>query len=167
MENIQTVLEYFNQYGYLFLIGIVFLEYLNLPGLPAGIILPAVGIMAKMNGMSFGWSLILSIISGLIGSLVLYWGGYYLGNPVIETCGIKFPRSVAAIESSKQYVNKYGNKGILISRMIPVARTLISLIAGVFRINIFSFLFYSTIGISIWNFTFIYAGYLCGDLFIK
>ena len=45
MININDILSYMDKYGYLFLAGIVFLEYLNLPGLPAGIIMPAAGIL--------------------------------------------------------------------------------------------------------------------------
>ena len=45
--DINTMLQYIGKYGYIFLAAIVFLEYLNLPGLPAGIIMPAAGILVK------------------------------------------------------------------------------------------------------------------------
>ena len=47
MKDINNILQYIGQYGYIFLAIIVFLEYLNLPGFPAGIIMPAAGILVK------------------------------------------------------------------------------------------------------------------------
>ena len=56
------MLQYITKYGYIFLAIIVFLEYLNLPGLPAGIIMPAAGILIKSDGLSFIYTLIISVI---------------------------------------------------------------------------------------------------------
>ena len=78
MENIQTILNYFTEYGLLFMFIIVFLEYMNLPGLPAGIIMPAAGILIASHGMNFGMALIVSVIAGLLGSYVLYFLGFFL-----------------------------------------------------------------------------------------
>ena len=76
MININDILSYMDKYGYLFLAGIVFLEYLNLPGLPAGIIMPAAGILIKSRGLNFPFTLITSVIAGLLGSWCLYAIGY-------------------------------------------------------------------------------------------
>ena len=84
MININDILSYMDKYGYLFLAGIVFLEYLNLPGLPAGIIMPAAGILIKSRGLNFPFTLITSVIAGLLGSWCLYAIGYYCGNPIID-----------------------------------------------------------------------------------
>jgi len=73
MDNIQIVLNYFSEYGLVFLFLIVFLEYMNLPGLPAGIIMPAAGILIAGNDMDFITALVISVIAGLFGSYVLYF----------------------------------------------------------------------------------------------
>ncbi|MTP85329.1 DedA family protein, partial [Turicibacter sanguinis] len=70
--DIYTVLDYFSTYGLYFLFIIVFLEYMNLPGLPAGIIMPAAGILIASSDMNFMTALIVSIMAGLLGSYVLY-----------------------------------------------------------------------------------------------
>ena len=79
----------------------------------------------------------------------------------------KFPKSKRAIDKTYTYIDKYGNTGIFIARLIPVARTLISLIAGTFNMEFVKFAFYSVIGITIWNFVYIYIGYAFGHLFLK
>ena len=53
MDVVESVWHYFMLYGYYFLFLIVFLEYLNLPGLPAGIIMPAAGILIASQQGSF------------------------------------------------------------------------------------------------------------------
>ena len=167
MADINNILQYIKQYGYIFLAIIVFLEYLNLPGLPAGIIMPAAGILVKYDGLSFIYTLIISVISGLLGSFVLYALGHYCGKPILKKIQNKFPKLKKAIDKTYKYMDNYSNNGILIARVIPVARTLISLVAGTFNVGFVNFTLYSVIGITIWNFAFIYAGYAFSYLFLK
>lgn len=167
MKDINNILQYIGQYGYIFLAIIVFLEYLNLPGFPAGIIMPAAGILVKSDGLNFIYTLIISVISGLLGSFILYALGHYCGRPLLNKLQNRFPKSKKAIDKTYKYMDRYGNVGIAIARVIPVARTLISLVAGTFNVEFIKFTLYSIIGITIWNFIFIYAGYAFGYLFLK
>lgn len=164
--TIDTLLEYFSTYGQWILFLIVFLEYLNLPGLPAGIIMPAAGILISRSQMNFSSALFISVIAGLLGSIVLYCLGKYLGKPVVDKLQNKYPKMKKAVDKTYTYVNKYGDKGVFVARLIPVARTIISIVAGVFNIGLIRYLIYSTMGITIWNLAFIYAGYAFGYLFI-
>ncbi|MGL4336147.1 MAG: DedA family protein [Turicibacter sp.] len=165
--DIQTVLEYFSVYGLLFLFIIVFLEYMNLPGLPAGIIMPAAGILVARADMSFTTALIVSIIAGLLGSYVLYVMGYYLGKPLLDKYYKKYQRLQNPLDKAVNFTDKHGNKGVFVARLIPVARTIVSLTAGTFRMKFLPFTLYSICGITIWNLAYIYAGYAFGYLFLK
>lgn len=163
--DIYSILDYFTTYGLYFLFIIVFLEYLNLPGLPAGIIMPAAGILIANSEMSFVKALIVSVLAGILGSYVLYFIGYYLGKPLLDKFYAKFVKLQPSIDKAISYTDRHGNKGVFIARLIPVARTLISLTAGTLRMNVIPFTLYSIMGIIIWNFVFIYAGYAFGYLF--
>lgn len=163
--DIQTVLNYFTQYGLIFLFVIVLLEYMNLPGLPAGIIMPAAGILIAGRDMNFITALIVSVLAGLLGSYVLYFIGYFLGKPVLDKFYQKYKKLRPSINKAISYTEKHGSKGVFIARLIPVARTLISLTVGTMRMNFLSFTIYSILGITIWNSVFIYAGYAFGYLF--
>ncbi len=165
--DIYTVLDYFSTYGLYFLFIIVFLEYMNLPGLPAGIIMPAAGILIASSDMNFMTALIVSIMAGLLGSYVLYFIGYFLGKPILDKFYQKFVNLQPSIDKAIGYTDRHGNKGVFIARLIPVARTLISLTVGTLRMNFVSFSLYSMAGIAIWNIVFIYAGYAFGYLFLK
>ncbi|MEE1236680.1 MAG: VTT domain-containing protein, partial [Turicibacter sp.] len=125
--DIQTVLNYFTQYGLIFLFVIVLLEYMNLPGLPAGIIMPAAGILIAGRDMNFITALIVSVLAGLLGSYILYFIGYFLGKPVLDKFYQKYKKLRPSINKAISYTEKHGSKGVFIARLIPVARTLISL----------------------------------------
>ena len=127
----------------------------------------AAGILVKSDGLNFIYTLIISVIAGLLGSFILYILGHYCGKPILSKLQNKFPKSKKAIDKIYKYIDKYGNIAILVARVIPVARTLISLVAGTFNIGFIEFTLYSIIGITIWNFIFIYAGYAFGYLFLK
>lgn len=163
--DIQTVLNYFTQYGLIFLFVIVLLEYMNLPGLPAGIIMPAAGILIAGRDMNFITALIVSVLAGLLGSYILYFIGYFLGKPVLDKFYQKYKKLRPSINKAISYTEKHGSKGVFIALLIPVARTLISLTVGTMRMNFLSFTIYSILGITIWNSVFIYAGYAFGYLF--
>lgn len=167
MDAVEIFKNYFYEYGMLLLFIIVFLEYLNLPGLPAGIIMPLAGMMCASSNLSIIASILTSIIAGLLGSICLYLIGFYVGEPSLRWLERKYPKVRKPIKNAISYCEKYGDKGVFISRLIPVARTLSSLIAGTFRINIFKFSIYSLLGITIWNSVFIFAGYLFGDIIFK
>ena len=78
--TIQELTHYFIQYGAFFIYLIVLLEYLNLPGFPAGVIMPLAGIWASQGEISFPVVMILTVAAGLTGSWALYLLGRYGGN---------------------------------------------------------------------------------------
>lgn len=166
MDKIQIVIEYFSTYGLIFLFVIIFLEYLNFPGLGAAIIMPALGIAIAKAEINFFVALGISVLAGALASYILFALSYWFGGPILTKVYNKFPKSRKSIDKVCLYVENYGDKGVLITRLIPVGRTLIPFVAGMFRMNIIKFSIYSTLGIAIWNGVFIYAGYAFGYWFI-
>ena len=63
--SIQTLTNYFLEYGAFFIFLIVLLEYLNLPGFPAGVIMPLSGIWASQGEISFPLVMVLTVAAGL------------------------------------------------------------------------------------------------------
>ena len=162
-----SLLDYLSQYGTVFIFIIIFLEYLNLPGLPAAIIMPVAGLWVSRGNMNFLIVVILSVVAGLIGSWCLYFLGFYGGNFLLEKYTTKFPKQKQYIENKLEYLRNKGGKGVFISRLIPVARTIIAIPAGVLKMNFLKFTVYSAIGIFIWNIVFISAGYILGEGILK
>lgn len=165
--DVNAITQYIAQYGMLFLFLIVFLEYLNLPGFPAGIIMPVAGIWAYSSDVNFIYALAVSVIAGLIGSWILYLVGLYGGELVLKKYTNKFPKHKNYIENKLNYLREKGYVGVFISKLIPMARTLISIPAGVLKLNFFKYTIYSALGITIWNGVFMGAGYIFGEGILK
>lgn len=166
MNNVQMVLEYFARYGLIFVFVIMFLEYLNFPGLGAAIIMPAIGMAVAKAHINFLFALAISIIAGELASYILYGISYWFGKPILTWIYKKYPKSRKSIDKVCRYIESYGDKGVLIIRLVPAVRTLIPFVAGMFRMNIIKFSIYSIIGITIWNSVLMYAGYAFGYYFI-
>lgn len=161
MEFKSLVTEFIINYGLVSIFIVVALEYANLP-LPSEVVLPLVGIFAFEYNMNFTQVVIASILGGITGCIINYYLGYKFGKPLIEIIMGKFPKTEKSIISSYSWIKKYAKVSVMISRLVPVARTFISIVAGVIKMNILTFIIYSTIGIGIWNLTLISAGYLLG-----
>ena len=150
------------QYGLISIFLIVMLEYANFP-LPSEVVLPFIGIMVSKGNIDFGLALTISIIGGIVGSTINYLLGLYFGKPILKYMMKKYPKTRYSIKSSMWWMNKYGKISVMLARVIPVARTIISIPAGINKMNINIFVLYSTIGISLWNTVLIFLGYILGD----
>lgn len=133
--NMQDLTEYFLKYGAFFIYLIVFLEYLNLPGFPAGVIMPLSGIWAARGEISFPLVMLITLAAGLTGSWLLYFLGRLGGPKVMGFYFRKFPKHREAVEEKMEYLRKKGSIGVFISKLIPVARTLISIPAGMIKMD--------------------------------
>lgn len=162
----EIIMEYFTRYGSVAIFVIVLLEYLNLPGFPAGVIMPLAGLWAAKGHILFPIAILITVAAGLTGSLILYMVGYTGGDFVLQKYLDKFPRQRPAIESKLEWVRQKGGLGIFLSKLIPMIRTLISIPAGVSRMNMAKYIVSSTLGIFVWNLVFVGAGYFMGDMLL-
>lgn len=165
--DIQSFLTLFSEYGLIILFVIVFLEYMNLPGLPAGVIMPAAGILVSQSRLNIFIAIIVSVIAGVLGSLVLYALGYFGGVPVLKKLNEKSEKARKFIQRCTDIVEKKGDVGLVVCRLIPVLRTIVSIPAGVFRIPLKKFIALSAVGILGWNLALILFGYFFGQVLIK
>lgn len=161
--ELNTMLSYMSQYGLFFLAFIIFLEYLNLPGFPAGIILPVAGVWASSADVGFLLALIVSVVAALVASWILYGIGWYSGDFLLKKYIKKFPNQKEYIDKKLEYLREKGNMGVFVSKLIPMARTIISIPAGVLRLNFIQYTISSTLGIAIWNGVLMSIGYFLGQ----
>ena len=161
--NLTTLTQYFTQYGAIAIFVIVLLEYLNLPGFPAGVIMPLAGVMAAKGDISFPIVMLITTAAGLTGSLALYILGRKGGELFLNTYLKRFPKHRKGIEKNIDWIRKKGAMGVFLSKLIPMIRTLISIPAGVLKMPLNQYVVSSTLGIFVWNLAFVGAGYLLGD----
>jgi len=161
--DISTISGYFSQYGLLAVFVIVFLEYLNLPGFPAGIIMPLAGIMSASGNNNFIVTIIVSTAAGVLGSVLLYCLGRFGGTAFARLVQRRFPKQQTKIEESLEWLKGKGYIGVFIAKLIPAVRTLISIPAGMIGLNPVKYIAWSTLGVLIWNTVFIGAGFFLGE----
>lgn len=154
---------YFTKYGAIAIFIIVFLEYLNLPGFPAGIIMPLSGIMAARGNIGFFWVMVITVAAGLLGSLMLYGLGWKGGEVFLRAYTRRFPKQKETLEKNLEWVRQRGSMGVFLGKLLPMIRTLVSIPAGVVKMNLGKYVLSSTCGIFLWNFVFVGAGYVLGD----
>ncbi|MDD5032762.1 MAG: DedA family protein [Candidatus Pacebacteria bacterium] len=145
--------------------GIVFLMALESTAmpLPSEAIMPFAGFLWFLGKMSFGWIIFFSTIGSIIGSLLSYFIGFYAGEPFIKKFGKYFLINEEHLEATEKFFKKFGSKTILFSRFIPVIRHLISLPAGIGKMNLLKFSSYTILGAGIWNAFLTYLGYYLGE----
>lgn len=153
----------FMKYGWIAIFTIVFLEYLNLPGFPAGVIMPLAGIMASKGNIGFVAVMLLSVAAGLLGSLCLYALGRFGGSKLLPWYYKKFPAHQETIEKNIDWLKEKGCIAVFIAKLLPAVRTLISIPAGIIEMDLKKYVITSTCGIMIWNFVFVGAGFVMGD----
>ena len=101
--SLESLIQYFTQYGAVAIFVVVLLEYMNLPG------------------------------------------------------------HRAALEKNFEMLRRKGCAGVFVGKLIPVMRTLISIPAGVLKLNFWKYTVSSALGVAVWNLVFVGAGYFLGD----
>lgn len=158
--DIKEMISVLSSHNIYIIFIIMFLESLNLTGIPSTIILPAIGILLSLNNLSIIKILLLTIFASILGNIVFYFISYKFGSKIYDYLYNKFPKLQKCFDKAMNMSNKYGTKICLFGRLIPSIRSWISLVAGIFKVKLRDFLLYSSIGIFIWDILLILVGYL-------
>ena len=159
------VIGLIGNYGYLgMFIGMV-LEAVII-AIPSELILATGGILASKGIFNFWGAFFIGLIGSVFCAVVIYYMGYFGGQPFIKKYGKYFFMKEEDIEKSDSWFNKYGMFSALIGRNFPIIRTLISLPIGITRQSFIKFLIYTTIGSIPWTLAFVYFGYSLGNNWI-
>ena len=158
----ESIIDLMNSLGTWAVFILIVLEYACFP-MPSEIVLPLAGYYASRGQMTFPGILMLSILAGLLGSSAMYAVGYSGGRALLNYVAAKFKWSRQSIQAAIAWFDRYGRGSLLAARVIPIARTYISLVAGAARMRFDRFIFLSLLGISIWNLVLVGLGYYLGS----
>lgn len=165
--TLQNFLDFFAQYGYWFILGVCYCEYLNLPGFPAGIIMPAIGILAAQSNLNIWLALALSILAGTLASLTIYLICRYGGAPLLHKLFSKSKGFTNFVIQCREKIERGGNKALFVCRLIPVLRTIVSIPAGLLAVPVRDYIVWSTAGIACWNTVLIIFGYFGSGMVVQ
>ena len=159
------VIDLISNYGYFGMFLGMVLEAVII-AIPSELILATGGILASKKIFSFLGAFLTGLLGSVFCAIVIYFMGYFGGQPFIKKYGKYFFMKEDELEKSDSWFNKYGMLAALIGRNFPIVRTLISLPIGIMRLSFLKFLIYTTIGSIPWTFAFVYVGYMLGEKWI-
>jgi membrane protein DedA with SNARE-associated domain len=147
---------------------LMFLENV-FPPIPSELIMPLAGYLATRGDMNIVVVIIAGTIGSLIGVLPWYFLGRKLGQEGVKRLAGRHGRwltmSPADVDAATERFKRHGVVSVLVGRLIPTVRTLISVPAGVARMPFWQFLAFSAIGTLIWTAALALAGYLLGQAY--
>lgn len=157
----------FHEYGIWVICVVTFCEYMNLPGFPAGVVMPCIGVLIAQSELSLIGCIMLSIVFGVLGSLTIYALCYFGGEPIMKRLFARGKRAQRVIARSRAYIDAHNGCGLAICRLIPVLRTIVSIPAGLLRMPVHWFLLWSAAGIAVWNTVLISFGYYFSEMLLN
>ncbi|WP_097867005.1 DedA family protein [Streptomyces sp. rh34] len=134
------------------------------PPLPSEVILPLTGFAASQGVLSIASALFWTTLGSVVGAVVLYGIGAVFGRERMHAWWAKLPLVKASdLVRTEEWFARHGTKAVLLGRMVPVFRSLISVPAGVERMPLPVFVGLTTAGSLVWNTVLVMAGYWLGD----
>jgi membrane protein DedA with SNARE-associated domain len=163
------ILDWISNSGYLGIIMLMTLESACIP-VPSEIVMPFAGYLVfqgQQPGFEGAHLTLLGItiagaIGCTIGSIAAYAVGVYAGRPFVLKYGKYFLVREKHLLMAEKWFAKYGDAATFISRLLPVVRTVISLPAGIAKMDFKKFVFYCFMGSLPWTFMLGYVGYWLG-----
>ena len=141
---------------------LVFIEVL-VPPIPSEVILPFAGYLSQAGELQLGWLIVWSTAASLAGALLLYWLGAAIGmNRAVDLIARTRLVSRTDLERGAEWFTRHGSWSVLVGRIIPGVRSLISIPAGAARMGLMRFCLYTVIGSGVWNTFLIGAGAALG-----
>ncbi|MFI9467256.1 DedA family protein [Streptomyces sp. NPDC052492] len=134
------------------------------PPLPSEVILPLTGFAAGQGVITLVSALLWTTLGSVTGAVVLYGIGALFGRDRMHALWAKLPLVKASdLRRTEAWFAKHGTKAVLLGRMVPIFRSLISVPAGVERMPLPVFVTLTTLGSLIWNAALVMSGYWLGD----
>ena len=123
---------------------------------PSEVVVPPAAYNAAGGSLNIFLVVVFATLGAVVGAIINYAAGYYLGRPVIyrfanSRLGHLCLLSEEKIKKSEKYFNDHGAVATLSGRLIPGIRQLISIPAGLAKMNFGKFIFYTTLGAAAWN----------------
>jgi membrane protein DedA with SNARE-associated domain len=167
---VEWITNIMNSLGYWGVGFLMFLENL-FPPIPSELIMPLAGFMVSKGEWNFGIAVFAGVVGTVVGALPWYYAGRLVGEPRLRDLADRYGKwltlSGKDIDKANAWFTQHGGRAVLLCRLVPGVRTLISLPAGINAMPMVPFLLYSTIGTTVWVIFLTTLGYLLGDHYDK
>ncbi|KAB1929852.1 DedA family protein [Micromonospora sp. ALFpr18c] len=147
-------------------VGVALLVALEsiVPPIPSEIVLAMAGFLAHEGTFNVVLVVVAATVGSLVGALVLYWLGAALGEERLKRWLDRIPLvDRDDLEKADRWFERHGRWAVLIGRVVPVVRSLVSVPAGANRMPLGEFILLTTLGSGVWNALIVGAGYALGS----
>jgi membrane protein DedA with SNARE-associated domain len=155
------IVELVASWGYTGIFLMMFVESSFVP-FPSEVALIPAGYLASQDRMNAAFAVLAGIGGSLAGAFLNYQLALRLGLPVLKRIGRYFFLKPEGFEAAERYFEKHGEVTTFVARLIPGIRQLISVPAGLARMNIPRFLLYTGLGAGLWSTILVIVGYIAG-----
>jgi len=143
-------MQYVLDWGYLGIFVMMLFESTALP-IPAEVVLPPAAFWASQGRFNLAAIVIVATAGSWAGSSLSFWIAWKLGRPLVERYGRYVLLSKHKIEATDDWFDAYGAGGIFVARLLPGIRHVISIPAGLFKMNFSKFSIVTIIGAGVYN----------------
>ena len=157
-----TIVSYIGDMGYWGIFLLMFLESTFFP-FPSEIIMIPAGYLAFKGDMNIYMVVFMGILGSVSGALLNYYLAIHFGRAFILKYGKYFFIKEETLDKLESFFTKHGEISTFTGRLIPGIRQLISLPAGLARMNIVKFSFFTALGAGIWVVVLVVLGYVVGS----
>jgi len=154
-----TTIQTFGYGGIFFL---MMLESMVVP-VPSELVMPFAGFLIEKGSFTFPLIILASTLGSITGSLIFYYVGKTGGHALVDRYGKYVLINHSDVKRTEEWFRKRGELTVFFARLIPVVRHLISLIAGIGKMEVKKFAFYTIIGAALWNGILAYLGFILGQ----
>lgn len=164
MEN--WIIEIIEKFGYIGILLLIALENI-FPPIPSEVILTFGGFMTTTTNLTVIGVITFSTIGSVVGAIILYGIGLLIDvnrmGKIVDKWGHILKITRKDIDNANAWFSKYGAWTVFFCRFIPLIRSLISIPAGMSRMNFGLFLLLTTLGTLIWNAALVKIGAVVGE----
>jgi membrane protein DedA with SNARE-associated domain len=151
-----------SQLGYPGIFFLMMLESMVVP-VPSEFVMPFAGFLVAQGSFNAFLVILVSTLGSITGSLIFFYIGKNGGHALVQRYGKYVLVDTEDIKKTEAWFKKRGDLTVFLARLIPVVRHLISLIAGIGKMNVKKFTLYTILGAALWNGILTYLGFLLGQ----
>ncbi|MBZ4672665.1 MAG: hypothetical protein JG762_895 [Deferribacteraceae bacterium] len=148
--------------GYIGIVLLMALESSFFP-FPSEVVVPPAGYLASQGEMNIFLVILSGILGSILGAFVNYYIAYKYGRNLLITYGKYFFINEEKFKKIESFFITHGEISTFVGRLIPGVRQYISFPAGLAKMNLSKFIFYTALGAGIWVVILAYVGYFIGN----
>jgi len=161
-EIAQFITDQIFDMGYLGIFLLMLIESSFIP-FPSEIVLVPAGYLASKGDMDISLILFSSLLGSIGGALINYFGALYVGRKFLLRYGKYILISEKTLSKMELFFKKHGAISTFSGRLIPGIRQLISIPAGLSKMDLKVFILYTSLGALVWSIILVTLGYIIGE----